>query len=167
VGPAEPFLIDRSNAGLASGAGEARPPRPVGLWKCLRLIDKTAGGHIFLGFLFCLFILPAPIGIACLISGFRAARREYRLQRHGRVILGEVRSFGEMTAHGHEQGPEGTLGAPTSWVVPYVTFAFTTPDGRVLTSWASISPRKPSEIPPRPGQAVAVLYLDDENYRTL
>jgi hypothetical protein len=133
----------------------------------LRLVDQTAGCHIFLGLLFCLFILPAPIGIAMLIAGFRAARRELWLHRHGLVILGEVQSLGEMTFHGHEQGPEGSQGAPTSWVVPCVTFSFLTPDGRALTKWASFTPRKPSEIPPRPGQLLAVLYLDDENYQLL
>jgi hypothetical protein len=38
VDHAEPFLIDRTNAGLVAGSGDpAGPPRTVGLLKCLRL----------------------------------------------------------------------------------------------------------------------------------
>lgn len=165
----EPFLIDRTNAKLVAGDRDVSsvPPRTVGLWRWLRIVNKTSGMHIFFALLFCVFVLTAPFAIAILVSGFRAARREYRLHRHGRVILGEIQCFGEMIAHGHEQGPEGTIGAPTSWVVPYVKFSFPTPDGRIIASWASIESRKSTDLPTGPGQHLAVLYLDDENYQVL
>jgi len=167
VGPSEPFLLDKANACLVGGRGaSARSPRAVGLRKVLHLLNKT-GAPFFFAPLLCITVLWAPVGIAFFVWGCLAFRREYRLHRHGRVIHGEVQSFGETVAHGHEQGPEGTVGPPTSWVVPWVKFTFPTPDGRVFENWASIEPWKSSNLPPQPGQLLAVLYLDDEHYQVL
>jgi hypothetical protein len=165
VSPSKPFLVDKANSCLVGGR-EDSAPRAIGLRKLLHLLNKT-GAPFFFAPLLCVTVLLAPVGIAFFVWGFLAFRHEYRLHRHGRVILGEVQSFGETIARGHEQGPEGIVGAPTSWVVPWVKFTFPTPDGRVFVNWASIEPWKSSDLPPRPGQLLAVLYLDDENYQVL
>jgi hypothetical protein len=168
VSPAEPFLIDRANAGLAGRRGDtACSPRPIGLWTVLRLADEDSGGYLFFALLCGVSVLLAPFALMFLALWLRAARREYRLHRRGRVLAGKVVSFEEVTVTGYQPTSDATAQFLTSWAVPVVRFSFPTPDGRVLSGGAPVCRRRSSEMPPRPGQPVAVLYLDDGNYRVL
>jgi hypothetical protein len=180
--PTAPYLTDRRNAALLT-----EPPRRVsrldvfglvagpllipaliagiGVWIA---IDMATNGSFQIG-----QIVVTELGLCGAAAlffqwGWSAARREYQLLRDGRVILGEVVVYSAITSMGYTQPVAG--GGEDPWVQVTVTteYAFTTPSGTKLTGRVRcVYTQTYSEPEVRPGDVVAMLYLDDKTYRVL
>ncbi len=180
--PTAPYLIDRRNAPLL-----AEPPRRVSRWDVFVLMAGPflipagiAGIGVWLAVDRATFhafnvaqIVFAELGLCgaaalFLAWGWSESRREYRLLRNGRVILGEVAAYSAVTSTGCTGRTAGGAGAP--WVQATVTteYTFTAPSGTRLTGRAvCVYTAAYCEPEVRPGHPVAMIYLDDKTYRVL
>ncbi len=179
----EPYLANRRNAPLL-----AEPPRRVawhttlnlaleaitfpglivgvGVWMLVVQIDK---GDAF-KMPGVIFMFVALLGIATIIGYWASEepRREYRLLRDGRVIYGEVVSFSVDSSTGFTEGADGTAGSPWVQVTVTMDYMFHTPDGARLTDQVrKVYATAYTGPEVRPGDPMAVLYLDEKLYRVL
>jgi hypothetical protein len=90
-----------------------------------------------------------------------------RLRRHGRLICGEVVASSATISSGHTEGDYGGGGFQWSEVNAKIEFAFLSPGGeRIEVKVNHVFPGTAWDGP-QPGDAIAVLYLNDRIYQVL
>lgn len=178
----QPFLLDPSNAWLLAPPPRRVPPNKliVGAVEALFFpgfimlggaiaifgMALQGAGEVKTSQIVCpLLLVPLTVALAALSLSLHSKRyrREMTLLRSGRAILGEVVSC----TVNIESGPSTEGG---HWTQETVTleYAVTTPAGVLQTGTiVRISEEVRKGAAPRAGEAMAVLYLDDEKFLVL
>jgi hypothetical protein len=183
-----PFLLVRSNAALLASVDDPSvPPRRVSWGKrvCLFLAAfqfalvffGAAGFFLLVGFIdsahkawadgeVAMVVVLLLLGLIAFATGtIPIFLHNYRRLRDGRVIVGQVLSC-KVNTNTYRDDTNGT-GSEWSSTTFKMEFSFVTPGGKTITGCVRLELPAAPKHSPTASDAMAVLYLDDDNYQVL
>ena len=177
------FLLNPWNEKLLADTSP-NPVRPVCSWKMFRFallvivgclaVFSPASFILLAAFIDDKFTeqtitaicIVAGIGLFFILLAIPTIRREYRLLRYGRVLIGEVVNC---KAETHTHTNQSSDGGGSTWTDTTVTidYSFASPTGKTFVRTVKETHPEPPTSLPEAGGIIAVLYLDDDVYQVL